>query len=107
MAKQTFEANGRWLGSRQIESFRKIPGFPIVVQYSYAYFCPRCGDIWSRLWHEDSSHWQLIHRYCQEHGDGRLSLEFPSCEPLGIEKDWPRDALRREFLLELERAEKG
>lgn len=107
MGRQILEADGVVLGERQIEGFRKIPGFPIRPNDSYAYFCDRCGEIWGRLRHEGAGSTQCIYRACRKHGDGRLSMQYPAGQPLGVAEDWPREALLREFLIELCEAEKG
>lgn len=107
MGKQVFEADGQVLGSREIPNFLNLPGIAIRPHYSYAYFCCRCGEIWGRLRHEGAAYTQCIYRNCRAHGDGRLAMTFPSDrEPIGISFDWPREALLREFLVELETAER-
>lgn len=105
MGKQVFEADGAVLGERMVENFRNIPGFSIRPTDSYCYFCPRCGEIWGRLRHEGAGYWQCIYRLCRKHGDGRLSMQYPAGQPLGVARGWPHAALLREFLIELDEIE--
>lgn len=107
MGKQTFIADGRVLGQRDIENFRNVPGLPLCITHSYAYCCNECGEIWGRLRHEGAPITQFIYRPCAKHGDGRLAMQFPVAgQPLGVATDWPRAALLREFLIELSGAER-
>lgn len=40
---------------------------------SFAFFCPKCGDIWGRRTIlEFPNEWKAEERYCQKHGDGAL-----------------------------------
>lgn len=107
MGSQTIEADGVVLGVREVEHWRRRDTlFAIRPTDSYAYFCPKCGDIWGRLRHEGASYWQCVYRYCRAHGDGRLSMQYPAGQPTGIERNWPRAALLREFMIELEELER-
>lgn len=104
MATQVFEADGRQFGVREVPNFRDYGGhFGKMPERSYVYFCNRCGSVWGGLYVVDAEWTSIIQRPCKRHGDGRLSLEFPSNEPLAIARDWPKEALLREFLIELRR----
>lgn len=107
MGQQLFEVGDALLGSRTIPNFRDFPDLGKSPERSYCYFCGRCGGIWGRLTHEGADWTTIIHRPCERHGDGRLSLEFPAGQPLGLARDWPREALLRELLLECKIAERG
>ena len=99
---QYFQLHKRYLGSRQIPALVVIPGFTVRRQFSYAFFCMRCGDIWGRLLAEDAYLAQIINRPCDKHGDGRLSRTFPTSDmPDAIGPDWPKAALLHELLCEL------
>lgn len=38
------------------------------VPYSRAYFCPKCGDIWARMFvHANPEHWTVSTRHCRRH----------------------------------------
>lgn len=103
MGKQLFEADGRYLGQREVPNFQRSSLFGHHITSSFCYFCPKCGEIWGRLHHE-GGYWQLCIRNCQRHGDGRLSElydRYGDFQPALLARDWPREALLREFLIEL------
>lgn len=105
MALQVFEADGVELGSREVPGFRNVPGLPLKAVESQAYFCPLCegGRIWGRLVVPGAAYTQCCYRPCRQHGNGRLSMNFPvPGEVNGIAADWPRQALLRELMIELE-----
>lgn len=70
MYEQSFYVNDRFLGSvvrpaMLVHAERQPP-------YSYAYFCPDCGDIWARCSVTDSGNdkprkWVIQGGYCQLH----------------------------------------
>lgn len=106
MGKQLFEADGRYLGQREVPNFQQSSLFGHRITCSQAYFCPRCGEVWGRLHHE-GGYWQLTHRPCRRHGDGRLSSVWDRYGDFAhtlVRADWPRDALKRELEIELEQA---
>ena len=107
MATQHFFVGQTWLGSREIETMRLIPGLEIRPQHSYAYFCMHCGEIWGRLMHEKAKLTQVVNRSCSAHGDGRLSGN-PEWfdEPTRFENDWPDEAVKYEFFLQLSKFER-
>ena len=102
MARQLFDVGGRHFGSREVPNFRDIPGFGVTAERSYVYFCNRCGEVWGGLYVVNASYTSVIQKPCELHGDGRLSLCFPADLPLAIAEDWPREALLREFKIEME-----
>ena len=107
MALQSFFAGGRCLGSREIPNFRSDPTFGLVTAASWAYFCPRCGDIWARLAVEGSPTTQLAQRPCLEHGDGTLAVSSRwEASETTYQPDWPEEALRWQCHALLERAYK-
>lgn len=107
MATQVFEADGRQFGVREVPNFRDFGSyFGKMPERSYVYFCNRCGSVWGGLYVVGADWTSVIQRPCKAHGDGRLSLEFPAGQPLGIAADWPKAALARELLLEIERSSK-
>jgi hypothetical protein len=67
-------------------------------QFSYAYFCPTCGDIWARI--ATDRPWFAVTRGCQAHPyphtdqPGGLWLPPWPTEIL----DYPVEVLREEFL---------
>lgn len=98
MATQHFFLEGRYLGSREIESFRRIPGLEIRWQPSYALYCMKCGEIWGRFLHDKAELTQLTFRLCLKHGDGRLATtHFFQGDPHNYEPDWPPEAVAHEF----------
>ncbi|HQR20775.1 MAG TPA: hypothetical protein PKV98_07905 [Burkholderiaceae bacterium] len=107
MARQTIFAEGRYLGSREIPSFIKIPGFETRPQHSYVYFCMRCGEIWARFLLDPPGLHQFRVRPCRKHGDGTLSCP-PAWvdDPLHFNPSWPDAAVRWEFDIEMSKAEK-
>jgi len=107
MARQTIFAEGRYLGSREVPSFIKIPGFDIRPQHSYVYFCMRCGEIWARFLLDPPGLHQFRIRPCRKHGDGALSC-CPTWtdDPLHFDATWPPDAVRWEFDVALNQAMK-
>ena len=107
MARQLFEVKGRILGWREVPNFRNIPGFDIRPTESFAYFCPRCGEIWARLWCEGATYCQCSYRLCQAHGDGRLANghDVVGDWPWRPAANWPKEALMRELLLEIKQSE--
>jgi len=42
---------------------------------SWAFFCPRCGEIWGRVVRTspaENQHWLVMQRPCVAHGDGQM-----------------------------------
>lgn len=109
MGQQIFEADRQYLGQRLIPGFRRPEdtwnGVARVTD-SYAFFCPRCGEIWGRMVHEGATFTQCWSRNCAEHGDGRMAWWNPAGSPVGLAADWPRAALLRELMMEIRLAEK-
>jgi hypothetical protein len=106
MATQHFFVDGIWLGSREIETMRLVPGLEIRPHYSYVYFCMRCGEIWGRVLHDRAKLTQAVSRACSSHGDGRLSCPDEWFDvPLRVEGDWPPAAIRNEFFASLNKLE--
>ena len=104
MASQHFFLGQRYLGSREIPSYRIVPGLETRWHHSYAHFCPRCGDIWARIIHDKATYTQITQRMCPKHAshffshDGRLSdPEGWSDSPITFADDWPVEATRIEF----------
>jgi hypothetical protein len=105
---QSFFADCRFLGSREIEDTRLVPGLEVIFHHSYAYFCLHCGDIWGRLHHDKARLTQVVCRPCGEHGDGRLATPPEWTDvPTAWTENWPEAAYRREFLCNLALAERG
>ena len=105
MARQHFFVGKSHLGSRDLQNFRQCSWRGNIPVESWAYFCQSCGDIWARLIVEGGSNTQVRARPCPAHGDGTLALlcKFEWWET-ELSADWPIDALRRELLLELDKA---
>lgn len=104
MARQSFFLGTRFLGSREIEPMRLIPGLEVRHHFSYAHFCGRCGDVWARIILEGATWTQLEQRLCPKHAnhqfsiDGRLSdNEAWLDSPIRYADDWPEGATRVEF----------
>lgn len=109
MATQTFEADGKVLGSREVPSFvySELEGAKRPTP-SYAYFCPRCGEIWGRLRTEGAAYTQCCYRPCEAHGDGRLAQHWVRGEePSLLARDWPKAALMRELEIEAREVQGG
>ena len=73
--------------------------------YSYAYFCPQCGELWARRIISPATRWVTLTHECIRHEAPRY------CEPGGsiwknLDTDFlkhlPKEILRREALLRLE-----
>lgn len=73
--------------------------------YSYAYFCPQCGELWARRIISPATRWNVLTHECPKHEAPRY------CEPAGsiwkqLDPDFlnhlPKEILRREALLRLE-----
>ena len=106
MATQHFFVGQTWLGSREIETMRVIPGLDVRPHHSYAYFCMHCGEIWSRLLHDKARLTQVVTRNCAVHGDGRLFCPAGWFDvPTRLEDDWPDEAIKYEFFLALNQFE--
>lgn len=98
MAAQHFFVDGRYLGSREIPSYRKSPGLEVRWHHSYAIYCQFCGEIWGRFVHDKAPMTQFVNRNCIKHGDGRLSnLHYHQEDPHNFEPDWPDAAVAHEF----------
>lgn len=98
MASQHFFVEGRYLGSRLIPNYRKMPGLETRWHHSYVYFCGRCGDLWARFLHDQAEFTQLMNVRCRKHGDGVLQCHETWADlPLRFERDWPLAAKRYEF----------
>lgn len=107
MSTQHFFVEGRYLGSREIPSYRQVPGLEVRWHYSYVLYCLQCGEIWGRILHDRAPLTQLTCRPCRKHGDGKLAnLHFFQGDPHNYEPDWPIEAIRYEFEVLLEQAEK-
>lgn len=98
LVSQHFFADGAYLGSRQIDPWRRVPGLETRWHHSQVLFCPHCGDIWGRIMVDRASYTQCIYRPCAKHGDGRLAC-YPSWydDPTLFADDWPPAAIRWEF----------
>lgn len=108
MAAQHIFAEGRYLGSRQIPSYRQVPGLEVRWHHSYALFCMQCGEIWGRFLHEKAPLTQFAVRACLKHGDGRLAfLHFNLGDPHNYEPDWPDEAVAHEFRAWMALLERG
>lgn len=104
MARQSFFLGSRYLGSREIDPLRLIPGLEVRRHFSYAHFCGRCGEIWARIILDGATWTQLGYRACPKHAnhefslDGRLSdNETWLDSPIRYAEDWPEGATRVEF----------
>ena len=59
----------------------------IIGVVNVAHFCPRCGEVWSRLYHDISeepnckTQWKAQHKLCDKCGGGELLSEFHYCLP--------------------------
>lgn len=102
MAAQHFFVFGRHLGSRVIDSYRRVPGLEVKYQPSYALYCHACGDIWGRIIHQGAQITQIRCTLCSKHGDGRLSpLHNWPDDPCNFDPSWPKAAITHEFFVEL------
>lgn len=89
--------------------------------YSWAFFCSTCGELWARVWVEDSSVWKAIERPCEQHKGvgvwdidecpGSLLNHITSKHVVGsyawaiVLEHLPRGVLLRELLLMLHKVE--
>lgn len=107
VSTQHFFADGRYLGSRTIPSYRQVPGLEVRYHYSQVLFCAFCGELWGRLLHDGARLTQCVHRPCLKHGDGRLAC-YPTWtdDPTRFEDDWPDEAVEYEFQATLAFAER-
>lgn len=71
---------------------------PQALLVNYLYFCPICGDVWARMWHEPhhsydnkEPRWESLSIPCKHHGGGEL---IPSTWP--IEFQYPLEILRHD-----------
>lgn len=102
MRRQHFFADGAHLGTREIDPLLRFPGEAPSLATHYAFFCPRCGEIWGRVHFEYEAQTRIVSRPCLRHGDGRLSASSRyHCLPLEFDESWPSAAIRHEFLAEL------
>lgn len=106
MTLQHFLIEGRRCGSREIPSFRRWAGDIARPAGSWAYFCPRCGDVWAKL---DAGGYCTVMTaaYCRKHGDGTIARLCPF-ERWETEfgDDWPLEAKVHELTALLDQAER-
>lgn len=108
MPTQHFIVEGRYLGSREVSSFRRDSTFGSRPVEGICYFCPQCGEIWARLAVEDTNYHQSAVESCPKHGGGRIDRNSRyEWLPWALERDWPEEALRYVLLHELKLYEQG
>lgn len=106
MALQSIFVHNRYLGSREVPNFFRLPGIEPRPTHSYCYFCMRCGEIWARFLVPSSLH-QIRCVPCEKHGDGRLACYRAwDWDPTHFDDSWPEAAMRYEFDVLMRRAEK-
>ena len=70
--------------------------------YSYAFCCPKCGEVWARAGVEGNSQWSFLQRACSKHSEG---LQVPGSVWLSWDRDFtnafPLELLLRELHLHI------
>jgi hypothetical protein len=108
MALQHFFIGPRYLGAREIDSYRRVPGLETRWHHSYCYYCIQCGEIWGRILHDKAKYHQLIQLPCAKHGGDGLLGCHPTWHdmPIRFEDNWPLDAIKYEFKASMAKAKK-
>lgn len=93
-----FIIEGRHLGTAEIAE--EIIHGTLIAPVPFAYFCPKCAELWARFPIEGSvKNWQVYHQPCRKHSHDWFSPAgalFLSWKPEFLET-FPDEAVRWEF----------
>lgn len=124
--KQSFFLWGNCLGSRDIMSTWEADDQSNAhgtrfLHTNIAYFCPVCGEVWGRVFHEIAvPWWRVDQRHCNRHTDPGLSTAgwvdwkrgsflcpfADHADPLAYRDDLPDAVLLHEFNLLMHKLDK-
>ncbi len=79
------QSKPHWIREQRIEA----------SQWSYALFCPLCGEIWARVQFVGASDWYPLRVACERHGDGVIDSGW-----IADEAEPPIAVLLHDFLIE-------